>query len=107
MSDDGEALKVGFHPPLQCARGRGDCRSLAQIISSSGETFCCVGEAAAGTSPWPSDQWVFCHRSRTDRSGVAGVDVRFYVDRRDMSHLSAVLSLGLATVIPPDDEAMA
>jgi hypothetical protein len=101
-------LKTGFHPPEQCVRGRTDCRSLAQIIATpdDGEmTYMCVGELAPGASPEPLDQWCFCHKSRHDRSYIGGVDIRFFVDRRDMSHMAAVLSMGLATVIPPDGEA--
>lgn len=97
-------LKTGFHAPEQCARGRTDCRSLAQIVSSDTTTFACCGEVAPGATPFPRDQWAFCMRGTDERPGVAGTDVRFFVDRRDMSHMSAVLAMGLATVIPPDDE---
>lgn len=97
-------LKTGLHPPEQCARGRSDCRSLAQIISSDGATFTCCGEVAPGATPFPRDQWAFCMRGCDDRRGVVGTDVRFFVDRRDVSHMAAVLAMGLATVIPPDPE---
>lgn len=102
-----EALLTGFHPPEQCARGRTDCRSLAQIISTNDDpeqrTFMCCGEVLNGATPRPQDQWVFCLRGE-DRPCSPGTDVRFFVDRRDMSHMAAVLSMGLATVIPPDVE---
>jgi hypothetical protein len=99
-------LKTGFHPPEQCVRGRTDCRSLAQIIAAPDDgdkTFMCVGELAEGCSE-PTDKWCFCHKSRHDRNYIGGVDIRFFVDRRDMSHMAAVLAMGLATVIPPDEE---
>lgn len=97
-------LQTGFHPPEQCARGRADCRSLSQIVSDGAVTFMCCGEVAPGATPWPSDRWSFCHRSRADRTEVGGVDFRIFVDRRDMSHLAAVLSMGLAVAIPTDPE---
>lgn len=97
-------LKAGFHPPEQCARGRQDCRSLAQIVSSDAATFVCCGEVAPGATPFPRDQWAFCLRGEQDRPGVEGTDVRFFIDRRDMSHMAAVLAMGLATVISPDAE---
>lgn len=97
-------LLTGFHPPEQCARGRTDCQSLAQIVSTGGQrTFMCCGEVLNGATPRPQDQWVFCLRGE-DRPDGPGTDVRFFVDRRDMSHMAAVLSMGLATVIPPDPE---
>lgn len=97
-----EPLKVGFHPPEQCARGRTDCQSLAQIISTEQpHTFVCCGEVL-GDSPEPRDQWSFCFRADQDREHCVGTDLRIFVDRRDMSHMAAVLSMGLATVIPPD-----
>lgn len=101
-------LKTGFHPPEQCVRGRTDCQSLSQIISTDEPyTFMCCGEVLNGATPWPTDKWVFCHRSRHDRPDCGGVDIRFFVDRRDMSHMAAVLSTGLAMAIPPDDEVSA
>jgi hypothetical protein len=100
-----DALKVGFHAPEQCARGRSDCRSLAQIVSSDAATFFCCGEVAPGATPWPDDQWVVCVRGCNDRPGVVGTDVRFYVDRRDLSHLAAVSAMGLAAVIPVENDA--
>lgn len=96
-------LKVGFHPPEQCARGRTDCRSLAQIIASSGETFVCCGEVI-GHTPEPKDKWSFCFKGDQSRPYCAGTDLRIFVDRRDMSHMAAVLGMGLATVLPPDEE---
>lgn len=97
-------LKTGFHPPEQCVRGRTDCRSLAQIVSTvEAKTFMCVGEVAEGASPELGDKWCFCHRSSHDRAHVDGVDVRLFLDQRDMSHMAAVLSMGLATVISPDE----
>lgn len=97
-----EPLKVGFHPPLQCARGRQDCRSLAQIISSSDSpTFICCGEVLDGATPVPQDQWSFC-LGMIDAPHGRGYDFRCFVDRRDMSHMSAVLSMALAMAIPPD-----
>lgn len=100
---DERPLLVGFHPPEQCVRGRTDCRSLAQIISSEEPyTFMCCGEVVGGATPEPQDQWVFCHRSEQDRDYCAGNDIRMFVDRRDMSHMAAVLSMGLAMAISPD-----
>lgn len=99
-------LKTGFHPPEQCVRGRTDCRSLTQIISTgdpADRTFMCLGELAEGCSQ-RGDDWCFCHRSRHDRDYIGGVDIRFFVNRRDMSHMAAVLSMGLATVIPDDED---
>lgn len=56
-----DPLKVGLHPSGQCARGRTDCRSLAQVISTEEpRTFACCGEVAPGCSPVPQDQWSFC-----------------------------------------------
>lgn len=103
-----EPLLTGFHPPEQCVRGRTDCRSLAQIISTNDNpekrTFMCCGEVLNGATVEPRDQWSFCHRSDQTRAYCGGVDIRFFVDRRDMSHMAAVLAMGLATVIPPDDD---
>lgn len=96
-------LKTGFHPPEQCVRGRTDCRSLAQIISvgtPDQRTFMCCGEVLDDATVDPGDQWSFCHRSDQTRRHCGAVDVRFFVDQRDMSHMAAVLSMGLATVIP-------
>jgi len=98
-------LKTGFHPPEQCARGRSDCRSLAQIISTDDDTFMCCGEVAPGASPDPRDNWSVCVKGKSDRAHCMGSDVRVFVDRRDMSHMAAVLTMGLAVAIPPDDEA--
>lgn len=96
-------LKTGFHPPEQCIRKRTDCRSLAQIISSDRSTFMCVGELENGCAQ-KGDDWSFCHRSRHDRNYIGGVDVRMFVNRRDMSHMAAVLTMGLATVIPDNED---
>jgi hypothetical protein len=97
-------LKTGFHPPEQCVRGRKDCRSLAQIISTGDDpTFMCVGELENGSAQH-GDNWCFCHRSRHDRDYIGGVDVRMVVNRRDMSHMAAVLSMGLAVAIPDDED---
>ncbi|MGE5500625.1 MAG: hypothetical protein ACM3W4_01725 [Ignavibacteriales bacterium] len=105
-------LKVGFHPPEQCVRGRSDCRSLAQIISDGDPprndpgryTFMCCGERDPATITGErKDKWRLCHRSVMDRSHTAGVDIMFNVCRYDMSHLAAVLGMGLATVIPLDE----
>jgi len=101
MAND-EPLKVGFHPPLQCARGRTDCRSLAQLISSRDEpTFVCCGEVDEGKTPVPEDRWSFCINTMNAGHGK-GYNFRAFVDRRDMSHMSAVLSMALAMVIPLD-----
>lgn len=101
MTDD---LKMGFHPPLQCARGRTDCRSLAQIIAGDVPpyTFVCCGEVLDGATPEPRDKWAFCFRGCQTRSHCVGTDIRIFVDQRDMSHMVGVLGMGLATVIPPD-----
>jgi hypothetical protein len=98
-------LKTGFHPPEQCARGRTDCRSLHQLISTFGDhTFFCVGEVAPGCSPEPQDKWAFCAKGDGTRDYCAETDVRFFVDQRDLSQIAAVAAAGLAIVIPPDDE---
>jgi len=96
-------LKVGFHPPLQCVRERADCRSLAQIISSDAETFVCCGEIIGGATPESRDKWAFCFRGDQNRPHCVGTDIRILLDQRDMSHMAAVLGMGLATVIPPDE----
>ena len=99
-------LKTGFHPPEQCVRGCADCRSLAQIISTGPpdeRTFMCVGERQVPDQHPEGDHWTFCHRSIQGREHIGHVDFRIFVNRRDMSHMAAVLSMGLATVIPCDE----
>lgn len=99
------ALKTGHHPPEQCARGRTDCRSLHQLLSTEGDTtIVCCGEVKPGHTPEPRDKWCFCVRGDHTRTHCSGTDIRIFVDQRDMSHFSAVLSAGLAMVIPCDDE---
>jgi hypothetical protein len=98
-------LKTGFHPPEQCVRGRTDCRSLAQIIAEgepATRTFMCLGELRDRDTHPEGDDWCFCHRSRHDRDYIGAVDFRIFVNRRDMSHMAAVLSMGLATVMPDE-----
>jgi hypothetical protein len=96
-------LKTGFHPCEQCARGRDDCRSLAQIVSTEATTFMCVGEVKPGCSPEPRDQWALCIKGDATRDYCEATDLRIFVDRYDLSHISAVTAMGLATVIPCDE----
>lgn len=92
-------LKVGLHPPEQCARGRADCRSLSQIISSDLTTFICCGEMAPGCSPEPRDKWSLCVKGVQDRDYCLGTDMRIFVDEKDMANISAVLTFGLSVAI--------
>ena len=94
-------LAVGFHPPEQCARGRSDCRSLGQVISSDATTFVCCGEVAKGATPDPADEWAFCVRGRDDRPGVNGTDIRIFIDKMDMSHMTMVLATAQAIATTP------
>lgn len=97
-------LQVGFHPPEQCVRGRTDCRSLHQIISSGEKpTFICCGEVKPGCTPVPQDKWSFC-MGMCNGPHDHGYDLRIFIDRRDMSHMAAVLSAGLAIIMQPDEE---
>ena len=101
-----DGLKTGFHPMEQCARGRTDCRSLMQILSTTeeseaageGTTITCCGEVLNGATPEPRDQWSLCIKSSQNRAHVAGNDIRIFVDRQDISHLAAVLSYGRALI---------
>jgi hypothetical protein len=98
-----EPLKTGFHAPEQCFRGRRDCRSLAQLLSSGDPiTGMCLGEVLEGATPDPRDKWCFCVRGMQDRDYCEGTDVRLFVDQQDMSHMAAVLSMGLAWAILPE-----
>lgn len=96
-------LKVGLHPPLQCARGRSDCRSLHQVISSNVETFVCCGEVLGGATPWPGDDWSLCIYGDSNREGVSGTDIRIFVDRIDMSDIAAVMAVGLSMSVPREN----
>lgn len=89
-------LKVGLHPPEQCARGRLDCRSLAQVVSDDGATFVCCGEVAPGRTPDPRDKWAFCVKGDQARAHCAGTDVRIFVDRIDMVDMVGVLATGVS-----------
>lgn len=91
-------LKVGLHPPEQCARGRTDCRSLHQCVSTQREprTFICCGEVAPGCSPVIQDSWSFCIYGDPGREGVTGTDLRIFIDRVDMADMAAVLATGVS-----------
>lgn len=104
-------LKVGLHPPEQCARGRTDCRSLAQVISSQEpRTFICCGEVAPGATPVPQDQWSFCMGCDEGGTRAVGTDMRIFIDRVDMSDMAYVLATGLSMTVQrqctchPDDK---
>ena len=92
-------LKVGLHPPEQCVRGRTDCRSLQQVISSSVDTFICCGEVKPGCTPEPRDKWALCVKGAQDRGYCAGTDIRIFIDEKDMANISAVLTFGLSAAI--------
>lgn len=88
-----DPLKTGWHPQEQCARGRTDCRSLLQILSTGDPlTIICCGEVLDGATPEPRDQWSLCIRGDGTRSYCANTDMRIFVDRDDLSHISAVTS---------------
>ena len=105
MSKHDEPLLTGFHPPEQCARGRVDCQSLAQVISTNGEprTFICCGEVLDNATPRAQDQWALCVKGYNSDDCV-GTDMRIFCDRRDLSHIAAVTAMGLAMVIPLDEQ---
>ena len=84
----------GFHPPLYCPRGRTDCQSLAQIISTNHASFICCGENDGSARPVEQDKYTFCHKSG------GGVDLTTYMDQRDIAHFAAVLGWALAVAIP-------
>lgn len=93
-------LKTGLHPPEQCARGRTDCRSLAQVISThEPRTFICCGEVAPGCTPVPQDQWSFCMGCDHDGERPIGTNIRIFIDRVDMSDMAAVLATGLSMTV--------
>lgn len=98
-----DPIKTGLHPPEQCARGRTDCRSLHQVVSTDDEprTFICCGEVAPGSSPVPQDQWAFCmFNGDQAHQGIPGSNLRVFIDRVDMSDMAAVLAVGLSMTVP-------
>lgn len=98
-----DALKTGFHPIEQCARGLTSCRSLLQIVSTEEmQTITCCGEVLDGTTPEPNDQWSICIRSDSNRKHCVGNDLRLFVDRQDISHIAAVTTYARA-LIDSDD----
>lgn len=98
-----DALKTGFHPMEQCARGLTNCRSLMQIVSTEVEqTITCCGEVLNGATPEPRDQWSLCIKSSQGRSHTAGNDLRIFVDRQDISHIGAVLGYARALIDSTD-----
>lgn len=94
MSKATEAAREGFRPPLYCPRGRQDCRSLAQIISTGHASFVCCGERDDSPRLVQQDAYRFCYKSAVD------VNVMINHDQRDIAHIAAVYSWALATVIP-------
>lgn len=93
-----DARREGFHDPIYCPRERTDCKSLAQIIADGHASFICVGERQfdPATRAVPTDAYRFCHKS------CEGVDLAINHDQRDMAHIAAVYSMGLAAVLAPD-----
>lgn len=89
----------GFHPPLYCPRGKTDCQSLAQIISTGHASFVCCGERDSVTPRTvEQDSHRFCHKTGE------GVDVMMNHDSRDLAHIAAVYAWALAVAIPPVKE---
>lgn len=95
-----EPLKVGLHPPEQCARGRTDCRSLAQVVSThEPRTFICCGEVAPGCSPVPQDKWSFCMGCHQEGERPIGTNIRVFIDRVDMADMASVLATGMSMTV--------
>jgi hypothetical protein len=91
-----QARREGFHDPIYCPRGRDDCKSLAQIISTGHVSFVCCGENDGQQVSVATDRYRFCHRTGE------GVDVLMNHDQRDMAHIAAVFGWALAAVISPE-----
>ncbi len=91
-----DAAREGFHDPRYCPRGRADCKSLAQIISTGHASFVCCGENDGTWLAVLTDRYRFCHKTNE------GVDVLMNHDQRDLAHIAAVYSWGLAAVIAVD-----
>jgi hypothetical protein len=83
----------GFHPPRYCPRGRRDCQSLAQIISTGHATFICCGENDGTERRVSQDRYRFCQQTRD------GVDVMTDHDARDLAHIAACVNGALAVAL--------
>lgn len=103
MTQTPKPLKTGFHPMEQCARGLSNCQSLLQIVSTAEErTITCCGEVLDEHTPEPNDRWSICIRSASNRGHCAGVDLRIFVDRQDISHIAAVTTYARALIDSAD-----
>lgn len=71
--------------PERCPRGLACCRPLAQIVSTDGGSFICVGENDGSDRAEPGDDLTKCVRS------VGGVDERVHADERDLIDEAAIV----------------
>jgi len=84
-----------IHCPFYCPRGRDDCESLSQIIAQDHMSFICVGKNNGKNREFEQDQYRECFKNDV-------IDRMEDIDRRDLQHAAAVLSMALAATEPSE-----
>lgn len=77
--------------PVDCPRGRTDCRALSTIMADDNSSFFCCGENNGEARPVAQDKYTVCFK------GPHGDRLDYY-DKRDLTHNAAVIIQALAVV---------
>lgn len=80
--------------PIDCPRGRVDCKALSNLISDDKTSFFCCGENNGEGVPIAQDIYTVCFKGdyRDDRN---------HYDKRDLVHNGSVLIQALAVIEKP------
>ena len=75
--------------PDKCLRGYLNCEPLAQIEADNGDSFICCGLNDGSIREIEADRFTFCFKN-------LDTDEETYNDKRDLTHMLAVISQALA-----------